>query len=1145
MTNRFKQFGPWLLSFGLVLALVFASDTLFAQNIISGEIDGVVTDSTGAVLPNAKITLTQKELGITQTSTTGSTGSFRFPLLRPGRYTVDIEAPGFAKVTQTAVVALGQATNVPVTLSAAGTTTTVEVTGATPLLQTENANVTANVNPTQVELMPNPGGDITNYALTMPGVTLSTGAGYGNFTSYGLPGTSNLYTVNGNDMNDPFNNLNNSGSSNNMLGVNEVQEVTLVNNGYTGQYGRGAGANMTITTKSGSNSFHGNARWDWNGRYLNANDWFNNATDTPRPFANSNEWGGSIGGPIKKNKLFFFYDNEGLRYVLPAGGFPVYIPTTAWATAIQANINATQPAQSAFYQKMFQLYASAPGSSAATPLTGDGGCGDFSGKSIGGVVFGTGGLPCTQTFRTSVNNFNKEMLNTVRVDLEATSKDRLSFRYNQDTGTQPTFTDPINSAFNALSNQPQYGGQMSWTHVVNPNVVNQFIASGFYYSAVFGPPNLAATTAVFPTTIGGNQQGGNNCTAFDGNLSCMGGEVWRYPQGRNVAQYQFVDDLSWTKGRHGLKFGGNFRRVNLSNFQPAALQTGLINLSSITDFVNGTESNAGGSFFQQQFAAATHYPVSNYTLGLYAQDEWNVTSRLKLTLALRVDRNSNLSCGKNCFSRFANNFASLSHDINIPYNQAILANQAQVFPSIQGAVWQPRLGFAYTPWGSGTVIRGGVGLFSDLYPAQVSSNLITNPPLVSIFTVNPTAAMPTPIPFAPNAPNSVFVQAAASNAVFQNQFANGGTLASIKAAVPGFSVPNFYATAQNIKDPRYLEWNFAIEQSIGNRTALTLNYVGNHGSDLFVINNGTNAFSRGGFQDLPLIAPDPRFGRVRLLYNPGISNYNGLTATLSQRVWHGFQGSISYTWSHSLDDISNAGFDPYSFNTAGESLRYQINPVNLRSINYGNSDYDFRQNLSANYVWELPFKSSHGFLNQVVGGWVVSGVIYKRVGQPYSVVNTSLPSSAMKNNGGGYVLANFLGGNIPGCTVSGDQINNPFQCLSPAQFVGPNNPVAALQTQSVFGNVARNSFRGPGFFNSDLSIKKNFKITESGLTFTMGANAYNVLNHPHFANPDNSVTSGTLGQVQSTVVPASSPYGNFQGSAVSGRVLQLELGIKF
>jgi hypothetical protein len=251
----------------------------------------------------------------------------------------------------------------------------------------------------------------------------------------------------------------------------------------------------------------------------------------------------------------------------------------------------------------------------------------------------------------------------------------------------------------------------------------------------------------------------------------------------------------------------------------------------------------------------------------------------------------------------------------------------------------------------------------------------------------------------------------------------------------------------------------------------------------------------------------------------------------------GLQGSINYTWSHALDDISNAGFDQYSFNTAGEAFLYQIDPKNLRRYNYGNADYDFRQNLSASYIYEMPsmFKGNR-LLNSVVGGWVTSGVIYKRSGQPYSVVDTGLTSHTTGNNSANIVMPFFLGGSIPSCKVD-------ITCLNSAQF--SENP-PALDNFGAFGNTSRNQFHGPGYFDMDMTIKKNFRITESGLTFSMGANAYNVLNHPRFANPDNNLADGSaFGHIQSTVTPASSPYGNFQGSAVSGRVLQLELEVKF
>ncbi|HKR84438.1 MAG TPA: carboxypeptidase-like regulatory domain-containing protein, partial [Terriglobales bacterium] len=495
----------------------------FSQNSVSGEISGIVTDPSGAVVPRATVTLSNPATGLTQNTVTTASGAYRFALLRPGTYTVSINATGFAKAQRDVVVSVGQVTSTSIQLSLSGATQTVEVMAETPLLHTDNANIATTYTSRDVELIPSPGQDITNYAFTAPGVTLSTGAGYGNFTAFGLPGTSNLYTVNGNDYNDPYLNLNNSGASNMALGANELQELAVVNNGYTGEYGRAAGANVNYTTKSGTNQFHGDAMWYWNGTSLNANDWFaNNTVDaagnwapTPRPHAVSNQWAGSIGGPIKKDKLFFFYDNEGIRYVLPGGGGEVFVPTSGFETATIAHLTATNASQVPFCNTIFKLYNGAPGIERATPLSSGQdpalGCGDLAGTGTLGVS-----TPCAQTFQSTVNNLNKESLQTLRIDWNASDRDKWNFRVKRDVGVQATGTDPINAAFNANSNQPEWDGQGNWTRVFSNTSVNQFIASGLWYSALFGPPDIKASLAVFPTTIsftdGGplNNLGGSN-----------------------------------------------------------------------------------------------------------------------------------------------------------------------------------------------------------------------------------------------------------------------------------------------------------------------------------------------------------------------------------------------------------------------------------------------------------------------------------------------------------------------------------------------------------------------------------------------------------------------------------------------------------
>src|SRR5579864_5976111 len=364
-----KIFASGVMAFMLVAILFSVTQDTFAQTTVTGDLAGVVTDPTGASVANAKVTVKADATGETYTATTNGAGEFRVSLLRPGTYTVTVAATGFAESTQKATVSLGQVAPVNVQLGLQQQTQSVNVTEAAPLLQNENANLATTYNTLQLENLPAPGNDMTSYAFATPGVTVSTGGGYGNFSAFGLPGVSNLYTINGNDNMDPYLNLNNSGASNLTLGANEISEAAVVLNGYTGQYGRQAGAQVNYITKSGTNEFHGNAAWFWNGAKLNANDWFNNANATDRPHAVSNEWADSIGGPIKRNKAFFFFDNEGIRYVLPSGGPPVFIPTADFASFVLNNLKAKNAPAVPLYTTAFNLYAGASGAGRATPAT--------------------------------------------------------------------------------------------------------------------------------------------------------------------------------------------------------------------------------------------------------------------------------------------------------------------------------------------------------------------------------------------------------------------------------------------------------------------------------------------------------------------------------------------------------------------------------------------------------------------------------------------------------------------------------------------------------------------------------------------------------------------------------------------------------
>ena len=277
----------------------------FGQSIVTGDAVGTVTDPSGAVVSGATVTITSLDTAASQTATTAANGFYRFPLLKPGQYRLIVKQTGFKSTEQTILVSVGQIATTNVRMELGTAAEVLEVTGEAPLIETENANLATTYSTSQLQQLPTPGGDITSYAYSAPGVTLNSAAGYGNFSSYGLPSTSNLFTTNGNDNMDPYLNLNNSGASNLSLGANELDQISIVQNGYTAQYGRQAGAQVNAATKSGTNSFHGNALYWWNGSNLNANDWFSNHAQSPRPFANNNQWAASFGGPIVKNKLFF------------------------------------------------------------------------------------------------------------------------------------------------------------------------------------------------------------------------------------------------------------------------------------------------------------------------------------------------------------------------------------------------------------------------------------------------------------------------------------------------------------------------------------------------------------------------------------------------------------------------------------------------------------------------------------------------------------------------------------------------------------------------------------------------------------------------------------------------------------------------
>lgn len=1106
---------PLFLGFVLVLMSILP---LAAQTITTGDLTGTITDQTGAVVPGSTVTLKSIDTGESRTQTVNESGAYRFTFVKPGKYEVSASSAGLKSDLGSIVISIGQVANVGLVLKPQSSTQVVVVTDAVPLLQTDNANQSTTLTASQIQTLPTPGGDTTTVAFTAPGVVVSTGAGYGNFSSHGLPGTSNLFTTNGNDNMDPYLNLNNSGASNLSLGANEIAEAAVVQNAYTASYGRQAGANVNIVTKSGTNEFHGNLGWYWNGAILNANDFFANQSGTPKGRANSNQYAASIGGPIVKNKTFFFVDMEGLRYVLPNVIF-ASIPSPQF----QSYVLSTAPASALpLYQKAFDLYRNAPGVNRARPVTtgsnslqdssGSLGCGSFTAPYAGGGTFGQD-VPCAYAFASNANTFNPEWLFTARVDHQITNNQRIFFRYKMDRGVQATYTDPINPAFNAVSVQPSYEGQVDHTWTISSTIVNHAIASASYYTAIFSPANLQQSLSVFPTYFQFAEGGANGTGA----MSTLGVHTTSFPQGRRVGQGQLIDDLSWTKGSHTLKFGVNFRKNQISDTGPTTLtQGGTYYFGSLDSFASGQITSQ--DYYQQRFSSFNTAHLNLYNVGFYVQDEWAVSSNFKLTLGIRFDRTGNIQCADNCFARLNAPFTNLPHGASIPYNQSITPGLREAFPSIEPLVYQPRIGFVYNPGTSKTVIRGGIGLFSDQPAGTLASSIFNNSP--NVYTPQLRVGTVGSLGTAGTAPTI----ASQANSAFRQGFGAGYTLAQINAALPAgvtFTPPAYFSLSNQVLSPKYAEWSFELQQGLGSKNVINLSYTGNHGYNLFLRNaflNSYNANGRASYGFLPNTAPDSRFRVITNLANDAVSNYNGFTAQFRRSFSYGFQGQVSYTWSHAQDDISNGGLG--EFFSAADSLNFQLFPYN-KSLNYSNADYDIRHNVTGDFTWDLPFKTSDHLFNAFVGGWNVGSKIYARTGTPFSVYVVN-QSSRISASTGGTVLAAVTD---PSITNSCGRSAVDVPCFTASQF-----------TASGFGNYPRNTFRGPGYFDIDFSASKNFALTER-FRLAVGASFYNLLNHPNFANPGGTSNVSGLGTISSTVTAPTSAYGSFQGSAVSGRVI--------
>lgn len=1195
--------------FGLIVMLGIGASRAKAQTTTTGEVSGVITDPSNAVVPDAAITLKDNAKGTTQDTKTSKDGVYHFYLLSPGSYTVTATATGFKTISRHVTVALGQVADGNIQLSLGSSAMSVTVTEAAPLVQTENGDTSTAISAQQVSNVPNPGNDLSAIAQIAPGAVMNTQMGYGNVEAFGLPATANLFTLNGMDDNDPFLNLNNSGASNLLLGSNEIQEADVVTNGYSAGYGTFSGINVNYITKSGGNDFHGDAVYYWNGRALNANDWFNNAYGESKPFDNANQWAASVGGPIKKDKFFFFFNTEGLRVLIPVPG-NIEIPTPAFETAVVNNLTALGDSASIPYycqnlsgicsgvtggpadgQGMFNFYNSVKnisnaqdvlppgsnqivtgsGSSAVTHniVTGDG-CsnallpGFFTDTPSSGAQFpGSVAAPgaCALLLHEVPVNFAPEWQISLRTDWVIGQNDRAFVRVQSDRGTQPTATDPVNPIFNAQSWQPEYQGQLSETHTFSPTLSNQFLMASTWYSAIFEPANLSATLNAFPTTL----------TMGDGSLSNIGGTDYIWPQGRNVTQIQFQDDLTKTIGSHTLRFGGKFHKNYVSDHDFGFFNSGLEIPFSLADFANGGDStseacpnaatydgsNANincfatlGNEYLKAYAASLNQPVRLWELAGYVMDEWRVKPNFTITPGLRIEHASNPYCVTGCFAQLGETFGP-NMPIE-PYNQAISIGRDQALFSYQKLQWEPRLSFAWQPFGSATdfwksnlVVRGGAGIFFDVFPGQIADNLAQNSPLFNEFAVvsyspNLTGVAPTcPGYLSPSqTPGSNLNDCAgAANTAFLSAFSSGSTSLSFLPSIVFTAGPTTIGSESGTKAPQVQKWSLEIQKGFGANDSFDIGYYGNHAIHEPFFNNSLNAFGFGG---LPANPASTQFSEMTLVDTDGISNYNGITASF-RHLFTGWGGGgsfqLNYSYGHGLDEISNGGFDSFT----GAALGNPVNPFNP-GWNYGDSDYDVRHDLNANYVWELPIRKAlggHGWA-PLVDGWQISGTVFFRTGFPFSVLDGAEASNLAGNNFfAAFPVAPLT--SVP-TTCSGESHVGPnaVSCFSAASFPVPTSESA------LSGPGLRNIYRGPDYFDTDFAFTKKTKVPHwERADLQIGFQFFNVLNHPNFTLPDDNIASPLFGTIQGDVAPPTSILGSFLGGDAAPRLIQLKAKLEF
>ncbi len=1114
---------------------------------VTASITGTVTDPSGAAVQGATVTATSEERGLTYTAVTNDSGLYRIAQLPVGTYSLKIEKPGFASVAHLPfVLTLNQVARVDVGMKIGQATETVEVTGTAPVLETDVTQVDTIINAATNDNLPLASRNYVQLTLLSPGAVTTNPASFtsGNNTDF----YSGRPLINGNREqanNFLLDGMDNNQVSDNLLGYtpapDAIQEFNLITSNAPAEFGNFQGGIVNSTIKSGTNQYHGDAWEFFRNDVLNANSWSNNFNGLSKAKLRWNMFGAALGGPIIKNKLFFFADYQGQRFNHPSSSSANTMFTAAERTGDFGAVCADGFNGSGNCNGDGQVYnpcvsftePCTPSSPAATTRN------PFPFNVIPAAMISpvAANLFASNLYPSVVNNgLQQNAVNTnaqalkvdqgdIKIDFRATDKDSIYYRFTRAYQNNPGTNSQVLLG-NSYSSTPIYNTVGDWSRTLSNNLVND-LRIGWSHVTFGSGTSWDSSVADFGNTLG---IGNGNPTGLDGllllrfsnsPLSDLGTQESTTSFDDHV--WQFEDAVSWTHGRHNLKFGGQLWRQIIKTFYAGNNgQLGLMDFDGrFTSDTIGTAGNGtgdgGADFvlglpFQYGRGVSTGktWEQSSNIIGLYAQDTWRVTDRLTLNLGLRYE---------------AHTPWVESHDQQANYNFATgnidLAGKNGASRGLYrgfygGRDFQPRIGFAWTPefLGDHTVIRGAYTISSYLEGTGTNLRLTLNPP------------------FTPAEINALY-----NNAALPLTNTSDGIVGSASSAPCDPPAYACYAQAfLRVWDPDVQpaianQWNLTVQHQFGHDTTFQIGYVGQKGTHLMVPYDYAQRvlLPNSSCTTPPCTAPSPFFAQNPTLYdvlgNPAQNNlgatvsgtrsngnmeYNSLQAVLQKQMSHGLQYQVSYTFSKCMSD--STGYYGAWENALSASAYWQ-NVYDARS-EWAPCYYDATHVISGYAIYDLPFghgktfaQNANKVVDAIIGGWQVSPIITFRTGFPLPIYGAADQSGT------------FSRGSRPDC--------NSIPSVTPdAHIPGAggiqwfvNNGNFTAPAVGSFGNCAPQlgALRSPRYADLDFSLHKNFQITER-FRLQFRTDFINAFNHVQLNAPDMSLGS-TMGQITSAQPP--------------------------